>query len=349
MFDFVRNTRGRRPRQPAPDPNGTPAQRVVRFHPKVMFAIVLVIFSLLIGVFILKQRASWDGKTQRGFLVVFGKNSDVQRSLGIVVVNGEQQSATVLSLPRSLELETLHGYGLYKSSSLYGLAALEKLPLTFVTQTISLQFGIDVSDIIWADTDNTYLSSSRLSSEFLSQIFLRDRSTFGMIDRYRMWQFFRGLRKDQFNSIDVSSSSIIKPVEEGTITGEARFQLDPTKLDPLVFELFSDESVRKENLAVSIVNTTGELRLGTRIARALSNMGVNVISVVSTNDALDTTQLLADEGSDLDSETSSLIQRVLLLKDAQVKRSPEKALEFRSDIVVMLGKDIAQLYAGAEK
>lgn len=352
MFDFVRKTRAPFHRQMHEHDHmrSSVLYRLTHFHPRLFVALLLFLCSLVFGMAILHQRSSWDGKQQRGFLVVFGNEKDVPRALSLVVIHGAESTATVLNLPTTLELETLRGYGLYKSSSLYGLAALEKLPLSFVTQTVTLQFGIDISDIIWVHNTNTSLTGSKFAGVFLSGMLLRDRSTFGMADRYRLWRFFSSLRKDQFSSIDLSSSSVLKPVEKGGGSGgEQLLQLDPVRLDPLIFELFSNDAVRKENTAVAIVNTTGELRLGTRIARALSNMGVDVISVTSTGDSLAETQLVTASGVDEESNTAELVQRVLLLKKEQTKKNPEKALEYRADLVLFLGKDIAELYSGTDK
>ncbi|HZZ98868.1 MAG TPA: LytR C-terminal domain-containing protein [Candidatus Saccharimonadia bacterium] len=349
MFDFVRKTRAPRRRIPVPDDEKR--SFLSRVHPRVLFAVVLLIVSMAIGFFLLKQRASWNGGDQIGFVVVFGDDSQVARPLAIVVANGADHKAIALSLPGTLEIEALHGYGSYKSSSLYGLAALEKLPVSFVAQTLSMQFGIDAENVIWLPGNDINLSSQRLSNAFFSSTMLRTGSTFGLIDRYRLWRFFSGLRKDQFSVVDLASSSVLKPSEQPGAPGQATAdptlqQLDPIKLDPLVFQLFSDDALRKENTAVAIVNTTGELRLGTRIARALSNMGVNVISVTSTNDQLQNSQLLGAEDNSTKTRAATLIQHVLLLPNTQLKKDPAQTLENRSDLVLMLGKDIAQMYAG---
>jgi hypothetical protein len=350
MFDFVRKTRA--PRRRVPVPNERSSQGLLsRLHPRLLTAVVILATSIGIGFFLLKERATWNGNDQVGFVVVFGNDAEVSRPLALVVVKGTAHTATVMALPNTLEIETLRGYGNYKSSSLYGLSSLEKLPTSFVTQTLAMQFGINLTDVIWVPGKDMTLSSQRLAGAFFSGILLRNHSTFSLIDRFRLWRFFSSLRPDQFSSIDIASSSVFLPPAQPTTPGQAvadptLLQLDPVKLDPLVFQLFSDDALRKENAAVAIVNTTGELRLGTRVARALSNMGVNVISVTSTNDGLATTQLLTADVVGTQTRAAKLIQRLLLLPNANLKTDAARTLEFRSDLVLMLGKDIATMYSG---
>lgn len=320
----------------------------------VPFLILAVAFAIAVGMIMRKSR--WDGVGQYGILLVTDHPSQSAKSLALLIVRGKENTATLLPLPDTLLVETLRGYGVYKASSLFGLADLEKLPPAFVEQTLGFQFGVNVQDLIEIKPQinqqisqqiNQPMTPSVLQRMFAQSLLFRLPSSLSYSDRYRLWKFFGAMRKDQLGIIDTLSSSLIKPVDQHTKDEKPKDEIvyvpDFLKLDAFVSSLFADPDIRKENRAIAVVNTTGEARLATRIARALNLMGFNVVNIAQTSNTLEKTRLDLEQKELFPTKTVQTVQDFFRLDTKEVIVNQQHALEYRADIVLFLGADIAKL------
>lgn len=309
-----------------------------------VFAFLTFFFALLCAVGILFSQSQWNGKSQRTFLVISGDPHETTKHLSIVMVRNELPSKKVvlLQLPDSLALETLYGYGPYKSSSLYGLASLEKLSHSFLIQTLAFQLGIDIHDLVIAPNQSPTFSLADLQRLQTDTLLFRAKSSMAYIDRYRMWRILTSLRRDQFDVIDLLSSGMAKKGEN--ISGEQTYFLDIVKLDPFILQLFAQPDLRKESKTVAIVNTTSEKRLASRVARAYANMGINVVNITQSTFPIETTRLEGEGKEAIQSNAADVIQRILLIPGNRITVSPQHALEYRADLVLFLGNDTARLF-----
>lgn len=340
VSDFIRKTRA--PRKRLAPPREDPFKTFL-LSPHVLIGGALFLLSLTLGVFILMRAADWDKKTQFGFVVVSGKKEDVARPLTLVSVNGEEHTAVIMPLPDALMIETLSGYGQYKAASLQGLATLEHQPYTFITQSLALQFGIDLRGVIWIKETpqnlpknlSQTLTAATLGSLLRSTLFFGQESTLRAIDRYALWQFFRALRKDQVTTLDTLSSAIVVP--KGST-----FLYDPMRADPIIFQLFSDTKLRKEDKTIAVVNATNEPRLGTRVARALANMGASITNVSTAPEEMAYTTLTYADASIKNSLTGKVILRTLNLSKEALVNQPGKNTQYRADLVLFIGQDLVK-------
>lgn len=92
-------------------------------------------------------------------------------------------------------------------------------------------------------------------------------TTLTPIDILRLWIFSR----------EVPSSSVA--------TKEISSSLDGASIDKISSSRFVDYTLSQENISIQIVNGTGVSGLGNRLARLITNMGGNVVSV-ETSDGL---------------------------------------------------------------
>ena len=358
FVDFVRRTRPparRRFHPPASPFNKALVRSLTRTTTSTKFlaALGLMIISVIISAFMVGGTSSWNKKSQYTVLIVFGDAKSVSRPLALLSINGEGKTAITLRLPSSFMVETTHGYGQYKSESLTGLAELEKLPYSLVTQSLAMHVGVDIRDVIWVnnvpmgsneaktskDQQKTTLESLR--GILFQTLFFRARSTMAYGDRYAVWKFLGMLRKDEVTDLDMISSSMVQHAGE-------RYTLDPIRSDPVIFQLFSDRALRKENLAVAVVNAAQEPRLGTAVARAFANMGANVTSVSTANDVQETTKLIyaQKQHAPKKSATTDLLLRTLGIPARSATLNEQQTLEYRADIVVVIGRDAARALRG---
>jgi hypothetical protein len=74
-----------------------------------------------------------------------------------------------------------------------------------------------------------------------------------------------------------------KKLPSGSIISRRLSSLENTSLiDKTVMLLFVDSNLANENISLQIINATGESGLGGRLARVMSNLGGNVVSVRSS-------------------------------------------------------------------
>lgn len=94
-----------------------------------------------------------------------------------------------------------------------------------------------------------------------------------IIDKLRLLLFVNSLKMQDFHE-----QSIKLPVDE-QVSGK------------LLPALFLDNALYTENESVVVVNATGESGIGSLVAKELSTIGMNVVSVTTSNDTQDETML----------------------------------------------------------
>ena len=334
---------------------GLETRRIRRYLPGIQlivpFLILVVAFAIAFG--IVMRRSQWDGVGQYGILVVTNHPNQSAKSLAILIVRGKENTATLMPLPDTLLVETLHGYGQYKASSLFGLAELEKLPPTFVGQTLGFQFGVSIQDFIEILHDSQSssqsgpqsdqpMSPSTLQQMLAKSLLFRLPSSLSYSDRYKLWKFFGSMRKDQLSVIDALSSSLVKPLDQHP-KDELLYMPDFLKLDAFVISVFADPDLRKEDQAIAVVNTTGETRLATRVARVLNLMGYDVVNIAQNPNTIEKTRLDVKQKELFSTKTVRALQAFFQLGTKEIFVSQQHAIEYRADMVLFLGADTAAL------
>lgn len=308
----------------------------------ILLGLLLFLAGLVVAFFILKRQSNWDGVSQRTFVVISGDAQSSTRHLTLVMVRGKEKTATVLPLPDNLLIETLRGYGPYKVESLPGLGKLEKLPHTFITQSLAFGMGIDVRDLIIVAVDPSLTTPQGLQKLLTQTLLLNAESSLAYYDRYVMWTVFGSMRRDQVNVVDLLSANVVK---RSTVPGgELTYSADIVKMDVLISQLFSDIEYQKERKVIAVVNTTTEARLATRVARALTMMGVDVVNIQQVSQTLEHTKLEYEDKKLETSRAASLIRSLFSLSPSAEAVSPQHSIEYRADLVLFLGTDAAKLF-----
>ncbi len=308
----------------------------------ILIGFLLFLAGAVIAFFILKSQSSWNGVSQRTFVMISGDAQSSTRHLTMVMLRAKDKTATVLPLPDNMLIETLYGYGPYKVESIPGLGKLEKLPYTFITQTLAFSLGIDVRDVIIVSGDLTLTTPSSLQKLFTQTLTLQAESSLPYYDRYVLWSLFGSMRRDQVNTVDILSANVLK---RNTVPGgELTYTADIVKMDTLISQLFSNVEYQKERKVIAVVNTTTEARLATRVARALTLMGADVVNIQQTSQTMERTRLEYEKETLGTSHTASLIRSLFSLSSSAEGVNPQHSLEYRADFVVFLGNDAAKLF-----
>ena len=96
------------------------------------------------------------------------------------------------------------------------------------------------------------------------------------------------------------------------------------------------------------MNAAQEPRLGTAVARALANMGANITSVSTAPEIQESTQLIyaQKQTAPKKSTTTDLVIRTLGIPARSAVLNEQQALEYRADVVVIIGRDAARALRG---
>lgn len=297
--------------------------------------VTVLLFSLFCAVFLLLKQSKWDTDKQQSFVIVSGETGSAQHSITLVVLKGKEESVSMLPVPDEVMVEAIDGYGRYRASALEGLRILEKKSSDLLTQSLAFQFGIQTTDVIWVSKTPTSREDRIWIQEIAKQTaFLRTHSTLGVVDRAKLYLYISKIPKQKWNIVNLNSSDMVKKNEAGIGS-----ELDVSVFDPVASEVFADLALRQGMQTVAIVNASQEQKVATKVGRALSTMGMDVISVTSITDSKEKTQLLATDQSALKSRSAQVMKNLFQLPGGQVAQDAQMTVQYRADLVLIIGKD----------
>lgn len=133
-----------------------------------------------------------------------------------------------------------------------------------------------------------------------------------VIDRIRMFLFVNNIKPTNITEDEWTQS------EQGS--------------DKKLSQLFVDHTAYSENLSIAIVNGSGISGLGTKVAEELSHIGINIISVTSSQDLKEKTTIVYT------GKEGYTVQRLVHI--FRVASTPTIS-PMLSDVTITLGKDAA--------
>lgn len=287
-----------------------------------LFLIFLLLLGVVIGLFGVKMYLSGKfGKFDRFNVVVAGKQVE------LFSFDTTSHSVVVVTFPDDLYMtDVFHGYGQYRISAVYAVGQLDKRGGETLSGTVGDYLGIPVegyfingSQAIGSDPQGLFLSPGMIFAKATNLNFL---------DRIRLAQLAMGIRTDKVTKIDLSSWAAPLVLADGS---NVQF-LDKAVLDNDLPDIFSEEGIRAEKLRVEVLNSTGEIGLGNRAARILTNIGATVINVGDTNVPLVGCKVSAVK----DFADSVTVRRIAAAFSCQVE---QKVNNGRADVTVIVGKD----------
>jgi hypothetical protein len=326
-------------------------QRQIPRPPKIVLmflgGFVMFVIGLVCSALLLLRQVRWNGERQFGFLVVSPvANQEKTYELTIVIARGGANPIILLPIPRGMMIEMLGGYGMYKSESLLGLVQLEKLDPEILLQSLTIALGVELEDMIVTPAPKYPISTvSDLRNLAVDLLRFRVQSGMNYGDRYALLRYLQGLRSDQISVVDLLSSNLLNATD--LPGGERIFTLNVVSFDAVASQIFSDLSYRKEGKAIAVVNTTGKAGLASRVARALGLIGMDVVNITQISPGVEKTYVDIDEKNTMSTNAVRSILQVLDIDKKELRISPQNTLQYRADIVIFLGEDVAGLFAPA--
>lgn len=169
----------------------------------------------------------------------------------------------------------------------------------------------------------------------LSQAFSMDRlSTYFMAAAWKKKEAQSNLNIYDLYRLSLATS---RQNKQGLQSQKIHFPLDDNAWDKTLEQLFLDSTINQENKTVSIVNAAGVMGLGTRLERALSRVGINVISVRNADEIESSSSIRSTTDKSYTAEhLHDLLGFPITMSTSQQEVS---------DIIITLGKNMTQTNA----
>lgn len=113
-------------------------------------------------------------------------------------------------------------------------------------------------------------------------------------------------------------------------TREISSSLDGALIDKISSSLFIDYTLSQENISIQIINATQVSGLGNRLARLITSMGGNVVSVVSKDSSIKQSVI------SYNTKKTYTLEKLVRVLGFQSSLSEEKGI---ADIVLTIGED----------
>jgi hypothetical protein len=279
---------------------------------------------------------------------VFSKNGRInlvyEDPISIASWDANNRELTVLVFPEKSKLSLPFGMGNYPVGGVAKLSRQENSGLHLLAHAVMITTGVGIdgwvgkneSEIMGYDigTDSTKRASI---SQRLS-IFTNRDNNLNWIDRWKLFWLSNGLSKHQIKIVNLEDTNTISldPDPDGV----AMAQVDRQKVLAYQSKNFRNSEILKENLSVSVLNTTSFDGLAGSVSQLLRVNGVEVISEGSRVDSGSFLCELRGEQQTLHSYTAKKIISWLGC------RSVVEETLARSDLTVVLGEQFGEYLRG---
>ena len=217
---------------------------------KTVFLVLVIIGAGIISMEVVNsyQRRSWDGLS-RFTAVKTGRNGE---DISVSSIDPETGSGVTVILPGEMEIPTINGKGVWKISSLSKLGS--KNGPKWVADSVADFLGVPYT-VVWEEM--------------------------GFWDKLAWWNVSRTVDLREISLADTSWIEENKDPDGEKVLGLSNIG------QKKIGEMFFSSKLAKENLNVSVYNTTGIGGLGTRFSRVVENAGFKVVNVAAGKESIE--------------------------------------------------------------
>jgi len=269
---------------------------------------IFFIFLLVLAAVLWKKAklSVWDGKST--FSVVFLEKDEAM----IISYQPEEKRWLELKLPLNTLVKVPFGYGEYQLKNVYDLGELDRKGGELLRRTMQETMGLWIQGWVIKEED-------------------RD-TNLSWLDQWRLWlvKKWRTDKKIEYE-LEFESAFIKEKLNDNTDV----FKIEQGRLDELINQEFFDSEIIGERLTIAIVNNT-EVDDVARIAgRLASNLGGEVVWLGNGEEDLENSKIIIANEDFKKSAISYVLSRALGISEIAVG----EVIDYRADIVVMLGRD----------
>jgi len=298
---------------------------------------LLIFLIILIGlgykVYGFWHQRLWDGQNRLNLVV---------ESQPLFVASlAPKENLTILLIPDDTFIETIRGYGFYRIKSIYNLGQLEDRGGELLLGSTQEFLGVPLDG--YALMENLKLKADQdeqmVKKLLLSQIWRllksNQKTNLTAWDLVMAWWQLKKIRPSKISLINLDQLDVCS--ETTLADGSRAINVDPERLDQIVSQLFEDEKIGAEDLAISVLNGTSRPGLAKRGARLISNLGGRVVEIGGWRENVSGCELRGEK-STIKTYTAQKFKKIF---DCQW--TGEDLAGHRADLVVILGEDYWQM------
>lgn len=249
------------------------------------------------------------------------------RPVTLLSLNPRQNSAVVVRFPDDLYFpEVIHGYGQYLVSSIFAAGELDKRGGETLAGSVSEYLAVPVDGYLWSDRE-----AFDLKGFFLDPRLFGGKRGISAWDLARFIWHWAILRPDRIKTFDLGKVAVPLVLADGS-TAKV---IEPAELDSFLGGVFLEDSLRGEGWRVEVINTTKVAGLGARAVRLMTNIGLSVVNVDSSEEIAGRCQIVADDKS----KSSQTVKRI---EGIHACLPAGRQGQSRAEVTVFLGADYAE-------
>lgn len=263
-------------------------RRKFKTHKAVTNLLLLIFLLLFLGIgwrfYGFFKNSTWDGKNRLTLVLKIDP-------ISLVSFDPESEEISFLLIPDGSYIETANNYGFYRIEKIYPLGELENRGVEFLSASLEAYLGLPIDGWVIADKKWTSETKSLLLNLIVSAIKDKSVSNLGRWDLIRLWLAINQTRAHKIEVIDLGETTA---TEEFVLPdGNLAKKVDNQRLSRIVSNLFTDYRIRREDLAIAVMNAGKETGLATKAAKLISNIGGRLVEIGDWPEKLDQCQLKA--------------------------------------------------------
>jgi hypothetical protein len=287
--------------------------------------------ALLAGIIFIITFFIFRGSPKEPFIAVAVAGDPVT----VVYIDRISKRTSLISLPASTSVDACSGYGTYPIASLWRLGEIEKKGGTIFATSLGLALGIPIKYYIGPRTypEETQDLQAQMSWEFnllrIPDILVgRVKTNMSVATYLEVANAVTGTLPTA-TILDLSKTYALtdRESQDGTVVRA----INPDGADLVFRQTHELAELRGENIRVNIINTTGSVGLGLKIARILSHVGITVVATESEDKIFDACEVTASRQL----LSSLTVKTIVSYLSCQVRTSDDTG---KADVVVRLGK-----------
>ena len=263
--------------------------------------------ALIFGSWLIRgvKASQWDGQGQFAFVIQ-------AEEIRVKIIIPNQKKLIILIIPDNTMVKVGFGFGEYRLNKIYELGKLANQADKVLTRTVQELLGIGIKG--WQ---------------------VGGKSNLSWWDKIRL-RWLEALTVNQTETIELKNNAAWQ--SEHLSDGSLVYRVNQVWLDELVHREIFDQEVSQEGLTVAVLNASGVDGVANNISRLISNLGIE-LRLVGNLANQDQSEVVINQKNLQETKTLKKIINSLGIDRVRVG----DILEQRSDIVVIIGRDYANL------
>jgi hypothetical protein len=254
-----------------------------------------------------------------------------------------RRTMTAVRIPPDVSVDVTRGYGVYPISSVWKLDTMDKRRGILYTETMEEAIGIPVRFFI--DPGSRRAESEGLEVQIRNALSIRSCiRTF--IDKklsnippgllFEISRAIYGMNPTDITFFDLTNEAVF--ISETLPDGTSVKKIDAGKLTLLMGTHAEDAEIRKENLRVSVFNTTNTPGLAQKLTRVLEGAGIHVSSIAN-NETIRPVQCILRAKREI--HKTNTVKILLWLYGCSIE---EDMNDSQSDVTFLVGTDFEKRF-----